>query len=58
MARFSQTLNDRDAELRNLLANASKVTSVLAQRSDQVLSLIRNTNALLVAAANAKLGAG
>ena len=31
----------------NLLANASKVTSVLAQRSDQVVSLIRNTNALL-----------
>jgi phospholipid/cholesterol/gamma-HCH transport system substrate-binding protein len=48
VARFSQTLNDRDAELRNLLANAAKVTTVLARRSDQVVSLIRNTNALLV----------
>ncbi len=47
VARFSQTLNDRDAELRSLLANAKKVTTVLAERSDQVVSLILNTNALL-----------
>jgi phospholipid/cholesterol/gamma-HCH transport system substrate-binding protein len=47
VARFSQTLNARDAALRNLLANAKKVTTVLAERSDQVVSLIVNTNALL-----------
>ncbi|MGO9099605.1 MAG: MCE family protein [Mycobacterium sp.] len=48
VARFSQTLDARDAQLRNLLANASKVSGVLAQRSDQVVSLITDTNALLV----------
>jgi phospholipid/cholesterol/gamma-HCH transport system substrate-binding protein len=47
VARFSQTLDTRDARLRNLLANTNKVTTVLAQRSDQVVSLIANTNALL-----------
>lgn len=30
------TLNTRDAALRNLLANANKVTSVLAKRGDQI----------------------
>jgi phospholipid/cholesterol/gamma-HCH transport system substrate-binding protein len=48
VARFSQTLDERDAQLRNLLANANKATAVLAQRSDQVVSLIADTNALLV----------
>lgn len=48
VARFSQTLNVRDAELRNLLANANKVTTMLAKRSDQVAGLIRSTNALLM----------
>lgn len=48
IARFSQTLNDRDGQLRNLLANANRVTAVLAQRSDQVVRLIADTNALLV----------
>jgi phospholipid/cholesterol/gamma-HCH transport system substrate-binding protein len=47
VARFSQILNDRDAELRNLLANANKVTGVLAQRSDQIVDLVVNTNAFL-----------
>ena len=47
MARFSDTLNNRDAQLRNLLANANKVTAVLAKRSDQIASLVVNTNALL-----------
>jgi phospholipid/cholesterol/gamma-HCH transport system substrate-binding protein len=42
-------LDARDAQLRNLLANANKATGVLAERSDQVVSLIANTNALLVA---------
>ncbi|MGE2737157.1 MCE family protein [Mycolicibacterium vaccae] len=47
VARFSDTLNERDAELRNLLANANKATTVLAERSDQVVSLVSDTNALL-----------
>lgn len=46
--RFSQTLNARDEQLRNLLGNADKATKVLSERSDQVVSLIRNSNALLV----------
>lgn len=49
VARFSETLNKRDAELRKLLENARKSTGVLAERSDQIVSLVRNTNALLVA---------
>jgi phospholipid/cholesterol/gamma-HCH transport system substrate-binding protein len=48
VARVSQTLDERDAELRNLLSNANKVTKVLAQRSDEVVNLVVNTNALLV----------
>lgn len=47
VARFSDTLNARDAQLRNLLANANKVTAVLAKRSDQIAGLVVNTNALL-----------
>jgi phospholipid/cholesterol/gamma-HCH transport system substrate-binding protein len=48
VARFSQTLNERDAQLRGLLTNADKATTVLADRSNQVVSLIANTNSLLV----------
>jgi phospholipid/cholesterol/gamma-HCH transport system substrate-binding protein len=47
LSRFSQSLNTRDAQLRNLLSNANKSTKVLAERSDQVVTLIRQTNALL-----------
>jgi phospholipid/cholesterol/gamma-HCH transport system substrate-binding protein len=47
LARFSQSLDERDAQLRSLLANANKVTGVLAKRSDDVLALIANTNAFL-----------
>ncbi len=47
VARFSDTLNQRDADLRGLLTNANKASTVLAERSDQVVSLIANTNALL-----------
>jgi phospholipid/cholesterol/gamma-HCH transport system substrate-binding protein len=47
VAKFSETLDKRDAQLRSLLANANKVTGVLAQRADQVVGLIANTNALL-----------
>jgi len=47
VARFSQTLNERDANLRTLLDNAAKATGVLAKRVDQVVSLVHDTNALL-----------
>jgi phospholipid/cholesterol/gamma-HCH transport system substrate-binding protein len=48
VARFADTLDKRDSQLRSLLANANKATGVLAQRSDQVVSLIADTNALLI----------
>jgi phospholipid/cholesterol/gamma-HCH transport system substrate-binding protein len=48
VARFSETIDKRDNELRNLLANANKATGVLRERSDQVVSLVADTNALLV----------
>ena len=47
VARFSDTLNTRDAQLRNLLADANKVTAVLGKRSDQIARLVVNANALL-----------
>jgi phospholipid/cholesterol/gamma-HCH transport system substrate-binding protein len=48
VARLAETLNERDGQLRNLLDNAAKATGVLAKRTDQVVSLVRDTNALLV----------
>lgn len=48
LARFSQTLDERDTQLRDLLSNANKATKVLAERSDEVVNLVDNTNALLV----------
>jgi phospholipid/cholesterol/gamma-HCH transport system substrate-binding protein len=48
VARFSQTLDARDAQLRNLLATAGKATKVLAERSDEVARLVGDTDALLV----------
>jgi len=48
VARYSKVLNARDGQLRNLLANANKVTGVLAERSDRVVSLIADANALLL----------
>jgi phospholipid/cholesterol/gamma-HCH transport system substrate-binding protein len=48
VARFSDTLDQRDQQLRNLLANANKITGVLAERSDEVVRLIADSNALLV----------
>lgn len=47
VARFAETLDKRDAQLRSLLANAKKVTGVFSQRSDQLVGLIADTNALL-----------
>ena len=48
VARFSQTLNERDAQLRNLLSNANKATAVLSERSDQIVGLLADSNALLI----------
>ncbi|MGV0716987.1 MCE family protein [Mycolicibacterium sp. XJ662] len=47
IARFSETLNRRDTHLRELLANARKATGVLAGRTDQIVRLISDTNAML-----------
>jgi phospholipid/cholesterol/gamma-HCH transport system substrate-binding protein len=47
VARFAQTIDQRDAHLRTLLDNAAKATGVLAKRTDQVVGLVRDTNALL-----------
>ncbi|MCK8647098.1 MCE family protein [Mycobacterium colombiense] len=47
VARFSTTLDDRDKKLRELLANSRAATHVLADRTDQIVSLIKNSNALL-----------
>jgi phospholipid/cholesterol/gamma-HCH transport system substrate-binding protein len=49
VARFSDTLNGRDAQLRNLLGNANKVSAVLGKRSQQIAGLVANSNALLAA---------
>lgn len=48
VARFSETLNERDAQLRALLVNARTATGVLAERTDNIVRLIRDTNAMLV----------
>jgi phospholipid/cholesterol/gamma-HCH transport system substrate-binding protein len=47
VARFSKIINERDAELRGLLANANRVTGVLGERRDQIVRLVDDTNALL-----------
>ncbi|BBX65150.1 Mce family protein Mce3C [Mycobacterium saskatchewanense] len=48
VARFSQTLDARDQQLRALLHNANKATTVLAERSDQVVKLLHDSDALLL----------
>jgi phospholipid/cholesterol/gamma-HCH transport system substrate-binding protein len=47
VARFSETLNARDVQLRKLLTDANKVTAVLAQRSDAIVTMLTDSNALL-----------
>ena len=47
VGRLSDTLGERDQQLRDLLSNAEKATQALAERSDKVLSLVNNANALL-----------
>lgn len=49
VARFSDTLNGRDAQLRSLLGNANKVSGVLGRRSQQIAGLVGDSNALLAA---------
>ncbi|MCV7027644.1 virulence factor Mce family protein [Mycobacterium sherrisii] len=49
VARFSDTLNNRDAQLRSLLGNANTVSTVLGKRSQQIAALVANSNALLAA---------
>ena len=47
VARFSQTLNDRDAQLRELLTDADTVTAILAERSDAIVKMLIDSDALL-----------
>ncbi|MCV7151720.1 MCE family protein [Mycolicibacterium pyrenivorans] len=47
IARFSRTLNNRDAHLRKLLSDAEKLTTVLAERSNGIIEMMTDTNALL-----------
>ncbi len=47
VARFAQTLDARDAQLRRLLDNAAEATGVLAKRTDNIVRLVKDTNALL-----------
>ncbi len=49
VARFSETLNNRDTQLRHVLENANKVSGVLGRRSQQIAGLVANSNALLAA---------
>lgn len=47
IGRLSQTLNERDDQLRRLLDNAAKSTGVLAKRTNEIVGLVTDTNALL-----------
>ncbi|MCV7365953.1 MCE family protein [Mycolicibacterium duvalii] len=47
VSRFSQILNDRDTELRNLLSASDRVTTVLAERSGALVQLLADSDALL-----------
>lgn len=49
VARFADTLNKQDAELRSLLQNAARTTEVLANRTDSIVQLVKQTNSLLIA---------
>ena len=49
VARFADTLNKQDAQLRTLLENAAKTTEVLANRTDSIVELVRQTNTLMIA---------
>lgn len=46
-ARLAETINRRDEQLRHLLRNASTVSGVLAEHSQQIAGVISHTNAVL-----------
>ena len=47
VARFSQTVDERDDQLRRLLTDANRVTSVLADRSAAIVRMLTDSDALL-----------
>ncbi|ODQ96370.1 MCE family protein [Mycolicibacterium holsaticum] len=47
VGRLADTLDRRDAQLRNLLVNADRVSAVLAEDSDHIVTLVTATNTLL-----------
>jgi phospholipid/cholesterol/gamma-HCH transport system substrate-binding protein len=49
VARFTEALDAHDAQLRKMLENADKSTKVLAERADEVVGLLGDSNELLVA---------
>jgi len=49
VTRFSEAINKRDAELRSLLQNAGRATTVLGRRTTQIVDLVRDTNTVLAA---------
>jgi len=46
-ARFSETVDNRDAQLRRLLTDSKKITTVLAERSGSIVTMLTDSNALL-----------
>jgi phospholipid/cholesterol/gamma-HCH transport system substrate-binding protein len=49
VAKFSDTIGKRDAQIKQLLANANKIAHVLGDRSEQTDRLLVNANTLLAA---------
>lgn len=49
VARFSETIGDRDDQIKQLLANANKVAGILGNRSQQINQLFVNAQSLLAA---------
>jgi len=49
LARFSDTIGQRDEQIKHLLAQANKVAAVLGDRSEQINRLLVNAKTLLVA---------
>ena len=47
VARFSDTIGERDGDIKHLLANANKIATVLGDRSEQINALLVNAQALL-----------
>lgn len=47
VARLSQSLDARDSELRTLIENANKASTVLSSRTDKIVRLVHDSDALL-----------